>query len=116
MKYQIKRRDILGAYEYVIQVPACSLWSLLKCKRAFGYYAGYLGWNADVYHISNYVAIVAGYRPFGKLKPSYNLYNKYEEQAAKVLEAYGNDFKKCEKKLDFLIRNFVNECLRKERK
>lgn len=51
----------------IIRVGYCDLQTLLGSARRHGYTSGVYGWNADIYDVGGGVAIVTGYRPFGKV-------------------------------------------------
>lgn len=50
---------------YCQSVPYCDLQNLLSVTEPIAYTSGKYGWNADIYMNGN-LAIVTGYRPFGK--------------------------------------------------
>lgn len=70
------------------------------------------GWAADIYDIGGGVAIVTGYAPFGNVRPSYEVRQKYEKEAETILEAYyrnATNYKHIENRLKELLQQFVEE-------
>lgn len=80
MKYKTTQREIKNTYTNVISVSYCGLQSLLKYETPTAYTTRAEGWAADIYSIGT-TAIATGYAPFGNIKASYDLCQKYEKKA-----------------------------------
>ena len=81
-KTQITKKAILNGFSKVISIGYCGAQFLLTYKNANYYtYSNIYGWRADVYIISDDIAIVTGYAPFGNIRPNYDLVNTYENKA-----------------------------------
>jgi hypothetical protein len=114
MKFRTTQKEIKNGYYYVFSIPYCDAWHLLRGKEPKAYTAGIYGWNADIYEADNFsgVAIVTGYRPFGKAAPR-ELLKKYEEKAKKIYNnnnyKYDTRINKLNKLLDEFINVLVNQ-------
>lgn len=87
MSSQVTRRFVMSNYR-CIAIDYCGLQNLL-CYSSRNYYtSGIYGWNADVY-VFNDVAIVTGYRPFGR-HPNYDTVKEYN----RIAEFLGRDTSK----------------------
>lgn len=113
-KIKATKKEIMKGYK-CIEVGYCDLSRLLTFRGATAYTCGVYGWNADIYTFSdiegcrNY-AIVTGDRPFGDIKPDYKIIRKYEKKAEILHKKYCCD--KLRKKLDKLIKEFIEEVTR----
>ena len=114
MTMQLKKKDVVAHYDMIIRVPYCGIQYLLKGSRCLGYTAGVYGWNADVYDVGHGIAIVTGYRPFGNIKPPYELYTHYDAAAQQVWHS-GVDYPTAKEQCNELLENFVAD-VRKEGK
>ena len=72
------------------------------------------GWAADIYDMSGGVAIVTGYAPFGNIRPSYELRERYETQAEKIRYNYSLAWEEQRDALRELQRAFIEEVIRHE--
>lgn len=112
-KVETTKRSVMEQYNTCIQVGYCDLQYLLGMEYPQAYTHGVYGWNADVYDMSSIygggIAIVTGYRPFGKCDPPYDLVREYEEKAMKVTrdKPYGER----KEALRMLIAEFVDRAL-----
>lgn len=116
MKARVTKKEINGSNAVVVEVGYCCLQNLLARSTAYGYNCGAYGWNADVYNAGyisgrGCVAIVTGYRPFGTVKPSYELCKFYDDNAAIVLRTEDDYIVQRDILLE-LIRDFVGDALR----
>ena len=112
MKFKTTQKEVLNGYRYVISEGYCDLQHLLYYRNPVAYTSGIYGWNADIYEIRNGVAISTGYRPFGNIKPDYELAREYDNKALDLINEYRNkDFDDLKKELDKLILEFVKKVL-----
>ena len=86
MKFKATAKEIKSRYT-VIRVGYCDLQKLLGAFEPIAYTAGAEGWHSDIYTFGG-IAIATGYRPFGDIRPSYDLVSKYEQQARAVCADY----------------------------
>ena len=107
MKFKATKKEFSG-YQ-VIKVLNCKLQTLLKYKDPIAYSAGVHGWSCDYYDI-NGVIISMGYSPIGKAV-SYNLIDKYEKRARKIVYESQLDYQEEEKQLTTLLNEFIQEAL-----
>ena len=105
-KMKTTRKAILSSFPRVYEVGYCRLQSLFSCIEPSFYTCGVYGWNSDVYSFGD-VAVVTGYRPFGKPVPS-EVEEKYESRAREIMEEYGL-YEECEARLNDLIAEFLEE-------
>jgi len=112
MKFKTTQKAIMQGYQNIIQVPYCSLQSLLSCESPTAYTTRTEGWGADVYSFGN-IAIVTGYAPFGNIRPGYEINQRYEKRAQEITsEIYNWEGKKA--LLDELIKEYLREVLSNE--
>lgn len=114
MKFKTTQKEIKANYGNIIKVDYCDLQKLLKYESPVAYTSGIYGWNADIYDMGGGVAIVTGYAPFGNIRPSYELREKYEKEAGKVCHNYS--YEEARKALQELQKKFVEEVLKNEQK
>lgn len=110
MKHKTTKKAMKENYRKIIYVGYAELQQLLKCTEPIAYTAGVYGWNADIYTIDG-VAIVTGYRPFGNIKPDYDMVHKYDMTARDIIHN-GTDYVEIKEKLDNLINEFIEEVTR----
>ena len=107
MKFKTTQKEIRANYNKIICVPYCGLQNLLNYESPVAYTARREGWAADIYDMGGGVAIVTGYAPFGNIRPSYELRERYEKQAEKIRYEYSYD---CQREsLKSLARDFIKE-------
>ena len=111
---QVKQKDIIDSYGYIICVGYCSLQYLLKCKDSKLYTCGVYGWNANIFHINNSTCIVTGYRPFGNIYPKYEIIKKYEDKARAIYNDYDLKWQEKNKKLEKLLDKFIKEVMQND--
>ena len=104
-KEQLTKKKVMTMYNNVIELGYCEAQTLLKYRNRKGYTAGVYGWNADVYGFVN-TAIVTGYRPFGNIRPDYDLVKEYEEKAKKIV-TLNHDWNVIELEIDQLLKEFI---------
>lgn len=87
MKFKTTKKAIMANYGNIIKVGYCDLQNLLKYESPVAYTSGIYGWNADIYDFGG-VAIVTGYRPFGNIRPNWEIMDKYEKEAKDIYKCY----------------------------
>lgn len=107
MKFKTTQKAIKANYNTIICVPYCGLQNLLNYESPVAYTERREGWAADIYDMGGGVAIVTGYAPFGNVRPSYELRERYETQAEKIRYEYSYDQQR--ESLESLARDFVKE-------
>lgn len=111
MKTKITRNRVYEEYPYVIECGYCALQNLLSCMEPRHYTCGVYGWNADVYAVSLDVAIVTGYRPFGKYNGN-KLAREYDKRAEAInAEFRWGDYEKRKAEFEKLIAEYVAEVI-----
>lgn len=113
MKFKTTKRDIMANYGSVIKVGYCDLQNLLNYESPIAYTTGVYGWNADIYDFGGAV-IVTGYRPFGNIRPDYEIINRYETEAENIYNNYKYD--DSVGALKDLQKKFIAEMLKLEEK
>ena len=88
MKFKTTQKAIKANYNTIICVPYCGLQNLLNYESPVAYTKRREGWAADIYDMGGGVAIVTGYAPFGNVRPSYELRERYEKQAEIIRDMY----------------------------
>lgn len=107
MKFKTTQKEIRANYNKIICVPYCGLQNLLNYESPVAYTVRREGWAADIYDMGGGIAIVTGYAPFGNIRPSYELRERYEKQAEKIRYEYNYDRQR--ESLESLARDFVKE-------
>lgn len=88
MKFKTTQKAIKANYNTIICVPYCGLQNLLNYESPVAYTERREGWAADIYDMGGGVAIATGYAPFGSVRPSYELWERYEKQAEIICDMY----------------------------
>lgn len=88
MKFKTTQKAIKANYNTIICIPYCGLQNLLNHESPVAYTERREGWAADIYDMGGGVAIVTGYAPFGNVRPSYELRERYEKQAEIICDMY----------------------------
>lgn len=111
MKFRTTQKAIKAGYNKIICVPYCGLQNLLNYETPVAYTARREGWAADIYDIGGGVAIVTGYAPFGNVRPSYEVRQKYEKEAETIREMYrySTTYQDTKRRLHELLNKFVEE-------
>lgn len=110
MKTQTTKKYINAIENNIIQIPYCNIQHLLEFVEPNYYHAGVYGWNCDIY-IFNDCTIVTGYRPFGNIKPKYELCRKYDDLARNIRSDYNLNWEAQLDKINALLNEFINACL-----
>ena len=109
MKFHTTQKAIKECFNVVIAVPYCGLQNLLNYESPVAYTSRREGWAADVYDMGGGVAISTGYAPFGNVRPSYELRQKYENAAEKVRYNYSLKWEEQREQIKTLQREFIAE-------
>ena len=109
MKFRTTQKAIRANYNEIICVPYCGLQNLLNYESPVAYTVRREGWAADIYDMGGGVAIVTGYAPFANIRPSYELRERYETQAAAIRCNYRLSWEEQRKKLRQLTKEFLQE-------
>ena len=107
MKFKTTQKAIKANYNTIICVPYCGLQNLLNYESPVAYTVRREGWAADIYDMGGGVAIVTGYAPFGNVRPSYELRERYETQAEKIYYDYSLSYEQQREGLKSLARDFI---------
>lgn len=112
MKFKTTQKAVKEGYRNIIKVGYCDLQYLLYYKNPVAYTHGVYGWNADIYEIGRGSAICTGYKPFGDIRPDYELVREYDEKAEKIVLSW-NKYEHDEilKMLDELLNEFIERIL-----
>ena len=111
MKFRTTQKAIRANYDKIIYVPYCGLQNLLNCESPVAYTVRREGWAADIYDMGGGVAIVTGYSPFGNIRPSYELRERYETQAEKIRYNRSIAWAEQKEQLRELARTFIDEAV-----
>ncbi len=114
MKFKTTQKAIKANYNTIICVPYCDLQNLLNYENPVAYTERREGWAADIYDMGGGVAIVTGYAPFGNIRPSYELRERYEKQAEQIRYNYSLAWEEQREQLEQLARAFIEEVTRHE--
>lgn len=106
MKYRTTAKAIRNNFK-VFAAGYCGLQNLLEYTQPNAYTAGVYGWNADIYEFGG-VAVVTGYRPFGKDIPA-TIVRKYEEQARAIGGDYSRPYAERREAVGALVVEFLKE-------
>ena len=111
MKIRVTDKQIKEGFKNIICVGYCELQYLLYYKIADFNTCGIYGWKADFYKINNNTIISTGYAPIGNIR-NYNLNKKYENKARKIVLDYDLQYEQKTKKLDNLLKKYIDEILK----
>ncbi len=106
MKFKTTAKAIKEGYAKVYSVGYCDLETLLRYEEPVAYTAGVYGWNANIYQLNNYTALVTGYRPFGG-HIDYQLVKEYENRARGILDK--EHYSKHKELFSALLQEFVEK-------
>ena len=107
MKFRVTQKEVKANFDKIISVPYCGLQNLLNYESPFAYTARREGWAADVYDMGSGVAIATGYAPFGNIRPSYELRERYEKQAESIRYNYRLSYEEQREQLNQLAKEFI---------
>lgn len=114
MKFKTTQKAIKANYNTIIYIPYCGLQNLLNYESPVAYTVRREGWAADIYDMGGGVAIVTGYAPFGNVRPSYELRERYERTAEKIRLNYSVSLEEQKNDMHNLQRAFIEEVTRHE--
>ena len=114
MKFKTTQKAIKANYNTIICVPYCGLQNLLNYENPVAYTERREGWAADIYDMGGEVAIVTGYAPFGNIRPSYELLERYEKQTEQIRYNHSVTWEEQREQLEQLARAFIEEVTRHE--
>lgn len=109
MKFKTTQKEIRANYNTIIYVPYCGLQNLLNYENPVAYTSRREGWGADIYDMGGGVAIVTGYAPFGNVRPSYELRERYERTAEKIRYDYSVSYEEQKNNMHQLQQAFIRE-------
>ena len=109
MKFRATQKEIKANFDKIISVPYCGLQNLLWWESPVAYTARREGWAADIYDMGSGVAIVAGYAPFGNIRPVHELRERYENQAETIRYNYRLSWTEQREQLKQLANEFIKE-------
>ena len=107
MKFKTTKKEIMRTGKPVICVGYDNIQHLLTYENPVAYTCGRDGWHCDIYDFNN-CYISTGYQPFGTIRPSYDLQQKYDKVAQNILSAHNNRTKQT---LVTLLQGFISEVL-----
>lgn len=110
MKFKTTQKAVKEGYWKVIKVGYCDLQHLLYYQKPVAYTCGVYGWNADIYDIGCGTALCTGYKPFGDIRPNYELVREYDKKARKIIQKTKFDDNPKEK-VDELLNEFIEKVL-----
>ena len=93
--------------EKVLRVDYCGLQYLLRYADPFAYSSGAYGRSCDYYNIDG-VIISTGYNPIGE-SLDYDIIEKYEDNALKILLDDNNSYDEKKEKVNNLLNELVQE-------
>lgn len=79
IKVKISKEQLKSSCMYLITLHEEELNNLLNLLKPLFYTAGQYGLSANVYVIDRYNLIVRGNKPYGEIKPSEELIEKYSK-------------------------------------
>lgn len=109
MKFKTTQKAIRANFHTIIYIPYCDLQNLLNYDSPIAYTVRREGWAADIYDMGGGVAISTGYAPFGNVRPSYELRERYEKQAKQIRYNYSLKWEEQREQLKTLQREFIAE-------
>ena len=116
MKFKTTQKAIRANYNKIICVPYCGLQNLLNYESPVAYTVCPEGWAADIYDMGGGVVIVTGYAPFGNIRPSYELRERYETQAEKIRYDHALTYEEQKERMEALQAAFIREALAERKK
>lgn len=112
MKFRTTQKEIKNNYSKIVEIGYCDLQYLLRYFDPVAYTCGVYGWNADIYIIDN-IVICTGYRPFGNIRPNWQIIEKYNNMGRKLVDMW--DFEKAKEQAKQYIKQFYCEIMEAQR-
>ena len=111
-KIKTTQKEIKSTYNNVVAIGYCNLQYLLNYFTPQCYTVRKEGWASDIYDFGT-TAISTGYAPFGNIRPSYDLVEKYEHEAQKLrsISLLKITYPEKRKKAEKLMNDFIKEAL-----
>lgn len=109
MKTRITRQEAHG-HAGTLKIGYADAQSLLRFQNAYGYNAGFYGWNFDSYYI-NGVVINTGYRGAVGKSVNYDLLRKYELKARALQSKNGLTYNQIKAYTNRLLNNFIRKAM-----
>tara|TARA_R110001606_G_scaffold398255_2_gene576857 strand:+ start:425 stop:757 length:333 start_codon:yes stop_codon:yes gene_type:complete len=107
MKVKTTKKSVKNSFCNIYSIGYCNAQNLLQGINPFAYSTGVYGWACDYYNIEG-VCVSTGYSPIGE-NINYELVNKYENKAKKILDNYSIDYQKRKKRVNKLLIKLINE-------
>ena len=107
MKVKTTKKSVKNTFTNIYSIGYCNAQYLLYGMKPFAYSSGRNGWACD-YYSTGEVCISTGYNTIGERLP-YDIVNKYEKKAEKIISNYDLDYKKRKVKVNKLIVKLINE-------
>ena len=116
-KIKTTRASILNAYapNYLFKTGYCNLQTLFHYDEPKAYTRGVYGWNCDLYDVDG-VGITTGYRGMAGHSIDFELVEKYEGQAEKIVYSHEIAWEDKKEKLHELQKEFIKELKESVRK
>lgn len=123
MKYKTTKKEMKENYYTIVGAGYCELQWLLRLKEANSYCTSIYGWACDNYELigsKRRMLLSTGYNPISSKNINKNrgelekIIKKYETKAEKINIKNGYNLDDIKKRLDILIRDFVDEILESE--
>lgn len=117
MKHKITKKEIIEKYKTIISVSKYDINNLLRFTDADSYCISKKGLDCENYQILKHVIISAGNRPIESKNTNvdcYDIINKYEEQAKKIISENGPglNYRTKSKKVNKLLKKCIKELLK----
>ena len=111
-KIKTTQKEIKSTYNNVVAIGYCNLQYLLNYFTPQCYTVRKEGWASDIYDFGT-TAISTGYAPFGNIRPSYDLVEKYEHEAQKLrsISLLKITYPEKREKAEKLMNDFIKEAL-----
>ena len=106
MKFRTTEKAVKQSFNKIINVSCGGYQYLLYFEEPAAYTAGVYGWNADIYDYGN-TAIIKGYRGFAKFAVSYDLIERYNNEAKKIVNNDDLTIEEKKDKIKALIDEFI---------
>lgn len=108
MKIKATKKEMVNEYYRILGTGYCTIQNLLRYQNPIAYSAGKNGWSCDYYNVDG-ILISTGYNPINSknMISDYNIINKFEIEAQKIVYSSDMDYKQREK----IINQYLYELL-----